>query len=137
MTFTTKTWVDAPTTTTPLSAAALIDLEARTTDYTDTLVLNAQTGTSYTLVLADRGKLITCSNASANTVTVPQNSSVALPIGAIITVMQLGAGTTSFVAGTGATIISRGSLLSLAGQYGGATLIKTATNTFWLSGDLA
>jgi hypothetical protein len=105
--------------------------------YSDTVALNAQTGTAYTLVLADRGKLITCSNAAANTVTVPQNSSVALPIGSIITVVQLSAGTTSFVAGTGATIISRGSLLSLAGQYAGATLIKTATSTFWLSGDLA
>lgn len=119
---------------TPVSAATL---ESAVTDYADTLTLNAQTGTGYTLVLADRGKLITCSNAAANTVTVPQNSSVALPIGSVITVLQLGAGTTSFVAGTGATIISRGALLSLAGQYAGATLVKTATNTFWLSGDLA
>lgn len=121
----------------PVTPASAATLEAAVTDYADTLTLNAQTGTSYTLVLADRGKLITCSNASANTVTVPQNSSVALPIGSVITVMQLGAGTTSFVQGTGATIISRGGLLNLAGQYGGATLVKTATNTFWLSGDLA
>jgi hypothetical protein len=105
--------------------------------YSDSLTINAQTGTTYTLVLADRGKLITCSNASANTVTFPQNSSVAIPVGATGTILQLGAGTTSAVAGTGATINSRGGLLSSAGQYGAFTWVKISTNGFWISGDLA
>lgn len=121
----------------PSVTASAATLEAAVTDYADTIIINAQTGTSYTLVLADRGKLITCSNAAANTVTFPQNSSVAIPVGATGTIMQAGAGTTTLVAGTGATLNSRGSLLALAGQYAAATWVKTATNTFWVTGDLA
>ena len=41
------------------------------------IALNAQTGTTYTTVLADDGKLITCDNASAIALTIPPNSSVA------------------------------------------------------------
>ena len=37
------------------------------------LAFNAQTGTTYTFVLADAGKMVTFANASAQTVTVPPN----------------------------------------------------------------
>mgnify|MGYP000671901983 CR=1 FL=1 len=54
--------------------------------FTDT-VTNAQVA-SYTLVLADSGKMVEMNNASANTLTIPPNSSVALPVGTTITVLQ-------------------------------------------------
>jgi hypothetical protein len=56
------------------------------------LALNAQTGTTYTPVLADNGKLVTLSNASAITLTVPTNASVAYATGAQINIQQIGAG---------------------------------------------
>lgn len=98
--------------------------------------LNAQTGTTYTLAAGDDGKVVTLSNASAITVTVPQNSDAAIPVGAYIECVQLGAGQVTFAAGSGATLRSRGSALKIAGQYGTAGLRKIATNEFVLTGDL-
>lgn len=96
---------------------------------------SAQTA-SYTLVLGDAGKLVTVSNASANNLTVPPNSSVAFPTGTRIDVLQKGAGQTTIVAGAGVTLNSKGSALKLSGQYAGASLIKYATNSWFVVGDL-
>ena len=99
---------------------------------------NAQTGTSYTLVLGDAGKMVTMSNSSANTLTVPPNSTAAFAVGTIIQVMQLGSGITTIAAGSGVTV-NKSSLQTLAvnGQYAVACLIKTATNTWVAYGNLA
>jgi hypothetical protein len=56
------------------------------------IAINAQTGTTYTTVLTDDGKLITCSNASAISVTIPPNSSVAYGIGTQLNFAQLSTG---------------------------------------------
>jgi hypothetical protein len=98
---------------------------------------NAQTGTAYTLVRTDADKLVTTSNAAANTMTIPPNSSVDFSVGTQIVGMQLGAGQTSFVAGSGVTIYSSGGKLKVTGQYSGYTLIKKATDTWLLMGDIA
>ena len=98
---------------------------------------NGQTGTSYTLALTDKGELVTMTNAAANTLTVPPNSSVAFPIGTQIVVEQGGAGTTTIAAGAGVTLNSAGSLLDLASQYSTLVLIKKATDTWLVAGDLA
>jgi hypothetical protein len=103
---------------------------------TSYLSINAQTVTGYTLTAADDGKIITMSHVSGNTVTVPQNSSVAFKIGTQITIVNLGAGQTSIVAGTGATVVSAGGALRLRIQNSTATLIKIATNTWLLTGDI-
>ena len=66
--------------------------------------INAQTGTAYTLVAGDRGKLVTMYNASASTCTVPPNSSVAFVIGTQIQVVQWGDGELTMVAGSGVTL---------------------------------
>ena len=98
---------------------------------------NAQTGTTYTLVLADGGKLVEMNNASANTLTVPPNSSVALPVGTQILVLQTGAGQTTLAAGSGVTINSKDGNLKLSAQWCAATLIKRATDTWVAVGDLS
>lgn len=98
--------------------------------------LSAQTG-SYTLVLADAGKAVEMTVAGANNLTVPPNSSVAFPVGTVIEVAQLGAGTTTLVAGGGVTLQSRGALLNLAGQFAVASIRKRATDTWLVAGDLA
>jgi hypothetical protein len=99
--------------------------------------INAQTGTSYTLALTDSGKLITLDNGSAITLTIPPNSSVAFGVETQILVEQLGAGVVTFAPGSGVTLLSYDSNLSLAGQYAGATLIKLATDTWTIQGNLA
>lgn len=98
--------------------------------------INAQTGTSYTFVLADFGKLVTLSNAAAISATVPPASAAAFPVGTQIDIVQRGAGQVTFVAGTGVTILSEDSKLKIYRPYGGATLIKIDTNTWLLGGSL-
>lgn len=101
------------------------------------LTTDARTGTSETLVLGNAGQRVTMDNGSANTLTVPPNASVALPINCQILVEQLGTGTTTIAAGGGVTIRSRDSLLALAGRYAVVVLIKDATDTWTLTGDRA
>ena len=98
---------------------------------------NAQTGTTYTLVLADGGKLVEMNNASANTLTVPPNSSVAFPVGSQILVLQTGAGRTTLAAGAGVTVNSKDGNLKLSAQWCAATLIKRATDVWVVVGDLS
>ena len=73
---------------------------------------------------------------SANTVTVPNNSSVAFPIGTEITVMQYGAGVTTIVAASGVTFRSKDFSTRIGDQYTGATLIKRDTNEWYLIGNI-
>jgi hypothetical protein len=97
---------------------------------------NAQTGTTYTLVIGDKDKLVTCSNASAITVTVPPS---VFSANDIINVQQIGAGQVSFTQGSGVTITSNGATSSapkLREQYSAASIICTASNTFTVIGDL-
>ena len=109
-------------------------------DYTasNTLTLNAQTGTSYTLVAGDAaGKLVTTSNASAITVTVPPSVFAA---GEQINLQSIGAGLTTFAAGAGVTITSTGAAAAapiLRAQYSACTVICTASNVFTIVGDLS
>ena len=101
------------------------------------LSFNAQTGTTYTLVAADSGKLVTSSNASAVVITIPPSVFAA---GEQINVQSIGAGLTSFVAGAGVTITSTGATSAapiLRAQNSACTIICTASNTFTVIGDLS
>lgn len=96
---------------------------------------NPQTA-SYSLVLADDGKLINMNVGSANNLTIPLNSSIAFPIGTQINVFQLGAGQTTIVATGGVTVYSTPGL-KLRAQYSLATLLKVGTDTWIVGGDLS
>ena len=102
------------------------------------LSVNAQTGTTYTLVAADASyKLVTASNAAAITVTVP--SSV-FSAGDVINLQQIGAGQVTFAQGAGVTITSTGATSTapkLRAQYSACSVICTASNTFTIVGDIA
>ena len=100
------------------------------------LLINAQTGTTYTFVLTDGGKLVTASNGSAQTYTVPPNSSVAFPTGTTITIIGIGAGKVTLAQGSGVTINSKNSEKAIDGQHASVTIIKTATDTWQLIGAL-
>ena len=103
-----------------------------------TLAFNAQTGTTYTLVVADAAnKLVTTSNAAAVTVTIPPSVFTA---GNTINVQSIGVGLTSFAQGAGVTITSTGATSTapiLRARYSAATVICTAANTFTVIGDLS
>jgi hypothetical protein len=99
------------------------------------LITSAQTA-SYTLVLADSSDLVEMSVATANNLTVPLNSSVAFAVGTQIHILQTGAGQTTVVA-TGGVTINASPGLKLRGQWSAATLIKRATDTWVLVGDLS
>lgn len=94
--------------------------------------INAQTGTTYSLLSTDNGKVITFNNASPITVTVPQG----LGAGFSTTAIQLGAGQVGFTAASGVTLNAYSSAYKIAGQHGSASLISYATNIFNLSGSL-
>jgi hypothetical protein len=118
------------------TAGQILTADEMTAVATAMIALNAQTGTSYTTVLADDGKLITCDNGSAITLTIPPNGTVAYGIGTQINIMQLGAGQVTITAGAGVTLRSNGSKLKTNGQYAVATCCKIASDTWVVIGNL-
>ena len=104
------------------------------------ITINTQTGTTYTTVLADNGKLVTLANSASIAVTIPPNSSVAYPVGAQINLAQFGAGQVTVSGGSGVTVVSTGATASspkLRVQYSTATAIQTSTNNWLVVGDIA
>lgn len=99
---------------------------------TDSSNVNAQVGTTYTLVAADNGKVVTLNNAGAITLTVPAG----LGAGFSCTIIQIGAGQVT-VAASGTTVNSYGALTKIAGQHGAATLYAYVADTFNLAGTLS
>ena len=132
------------TVTVSIDTAVTADLTTAQTLTTKTLTapkinlaFNAQTGTTYTLVAADSGKLVTSSNAAAVVITIPPSVFAA---GEQINVQSIGVGLTSFVAGAGVTITSTGATSAapiLRVRYSACTIICTASNVFTVIGDLS
>jgi hypothetical protein len=96
--------------------------------------INAQSGTSYTLVLTDEGRVITLNNGASIALTVPQNSSVAFPIGTQIDLIQIGPGQVT-VAGSGSAVVNGANGLKIRDQYSVITLLKIATDSWIILGD--
>jgi len=107
------------------------------------LSINANTSTTYTFVLADNGKLVTSNNASAQTLSIPTNASVAFPVGTQINVAWItGAGqpTINAVTSGTTTILSTGATSTapkLRVVNSVASCIKIATDTWLVTGDVA
>jgi hypothetical protein len=99
------------------------------------VTINEQTD-SYTLVIGDASKLIDMNKSTANTLTVPLNSSVTFPVGTRIAVRQKGAGQTTIAATGGVTINAYDAAQKLVGQYAMCMLVKVATDTWALEGNL-
>ena len=106
------------------------------------LLVNAQTGTTYTFVLADNGKFITASNSSAQTYSIPTNATTAFPVGTQIHIIQIGSAQVTIQAADSGTttVLSTGATAAApktGKQYAAATCIKTATDTWYVIGDIA
>lgn len=115
-----------------ISATAAIDLSK----LADATIVN-QTSSSYTLVLTDKNKFIKMDVATANTVTIPTNASVAFPVGSQIHIIQYGIGKTQVIPVSGTVTIYATPGQFLRAQYSSATLLKCDTNIWMLMGDLS
>jgi hypothetical protein len=104
-------------------------------DFSSVYSTNAQTGTTYSLVTGDAGKIVEISNTSAITLTVPTNTSQPLATGANITVLQTNTGQISITGAVGVTVNATPGL-KLRAQWSSATLIKRGTDTWVAIGDL-
>jgi hypothetical protein len=96
---------------------------------------NAQTG-DYTLVLADKGKVLRINSSSNRTITIPLNSSVAFPIDTEIAILRYGTGTVSISPTSGVTLNSVSSNRKVKDQYGSVALKKIGENEWVLVGSL-
>ena len=102
------------------------------------LAINAQLGTTYTLVLADAGKMVTSSNGSAQTITVPPTlSPTDFAVGTQIIIQNIGSANATLATAGTPTLNSKDSNLEIDGQFAAATLIKTATDAWSIIGALA
>ena len=113
--------------------AASLDANSKVTASEASAYINTQTD-SYTLVLADAGKLVEMNKSTACTLTVPPNSSVAFPVGTEIEIKQLGAGQVTIVAGSGVTLRNADTALKIEKQYCSASLKKRATDEWYVDG---
>lgn len=111
--------------------------------YTQTILTPSFSANAYTLVLGDQGDILLASNgATAGTINIPTNGSVAFPTGTQITIIQTGAGQLTIQATTPATttINSTGATATapkLRAINSSATCIKTGTDTWYVIGDIA
>jgi hypothetical protein len=123
-----------------LAKASGTDMDFTWIEQDDTTIsFNAQTGTTYTLVAADLGKIVTLSNASGITLTVPPS---VFATGNIINIQQIGAGQVTLAEGAGVTITSTGSGTNgnapkLRKQFAAAAIVCTGSNAFTVIGDLS
>jgi len=102
--------------------------------------VNAQVGTTYTFVLTDRDDLVTASNTSSQTYTIPLNSSVAFPTGTLINLIQINTGQVTVVGAGGVTLNSTGATSAqpkTRARYSVMTLIKAGTDTWYATGDVS
>ena len=107
-----------------------------------TLGINAQTGTTYTVVAADAANLITANNSSAQTYSIPTNATTAFAIGTQINIIQIGtAQVTVQAANSGTTtILSTGATAAAPKtrtRYSAMTLVKAGTDLWYVMGDIA
>jgi hypothetical protein len=106
------------------------------------LIINAQTGTSYTAALADgTNSLVTMDNAASNTFNIPTDASVNFDIGTVLNIYTKGTGNTTITATTPGTttIVSSGATIGspVLGQYKIASAIKLAANSWVVFGGIA
>jgi len=108
--------------TVDLGGNKIEDFDASINDQTD----------DYTLLASDNGKVVVMNKASAVTVTVPSG----LGAGFNCSFVQKGAGQVSFSASS-TTINNRQSHTKINAQYGVASIVAYAADTFVLAGDTA
>jgi urease beta subunit len=113
-----------------LTASQMNTLQASDFNFTR----NVQTGTAYTLVITDRGKLLEFSNAGSVSLTIPTNAAVAFEIGDRVDVLLVSTGSVSIAGASGVTIAAEGGLTTISSQWTRVTLIKRTTDDWVVTG---
>jgi hypothetical protein len=85
--------------------------------------------------LNERDTIVEIEMASAATLTIPTNSSIAYPVGTTIDIIQTGSGQITIAGAAGVTVNATPGL-KLRTQWSSATLLKRAENTWLVYGDL-
>lgn len=137
------------------SLASLTDVDLTGLSDGDTLVWNASTsqfepGSStgplsisaktadYTLAVTDANSVIEVNKATAVTITIPTNATAAIEVGEQVSIAQAGVGQVTLAPASGVTLLYAADLLpETRAQNTLLTAIKTATNTWRVTGDLA
>lgn len=88
--------------------------------------VNNQTGTTYTLAITDLGNDVTLNNAAAVTLTLPQTSNVAFPIGSKIKIINYGAGTVTIVKEGAETLDGNTTMVT-----GAEVFVQKTTSSRW------
>lgn len=119
-----------------MTGTVSVDGSANATLSASPVTINAQTGTAYTLVLADAWGKVTLSNSSPITVTIPASSSTAFVVNTELDLFQIGAGQITYSPASGVTLKSYTNLTKSAGQYAGQALLNIGTDNWLLVGNL-
>lgn len=100
--------------------------------------INSQSGTTYTFVLDDHKKTVITTSSSAVTLTIPRQSDVAWPDGALLTIVQNGTGAVTVQAGTGVTLNTQGAsgARKMRYQHQVVSCFRTSSDTWMITGDL-
>lgn len=100
--------------------------------------VNAQIDTAHSIVATDQNGIVTMDNAAANTVTINLNATTALNVGHQTDIVQIGAGVTTIDAVAGVTLNNvDGGSTTISARFSGATLLKLATDTWVVFGNIA
>ena len=112
--------------------------DALTVTGTTTTYLNVITDSTTTRTpgLTDASAYILCTHGTGMTVTLPQDSDVAFPVGTQIIFERNGAGTLTFAAGAGATVNSKGATLTCADRYTTVAAVKIVADTWTIFGNI-
>ena len=107
-----------------------------------TYSINNQTGTTYQPILTDASAIITMSNISVNTVTIPTDATLNFPVGSVLTIFSINTGQTTISAVTSATTIISSTASTaispkLRTRYSSATAVKVAANLWYVAGDIS
>ena len=116
-----------------ISSNNLSDLSNKATSVTNLTTIVDNANTSITLSNSDSGTIINCTASSAVSIEIPNN----LSSGFNVLIIQSGTGSVTFVAGSGSTLNSYNSYLTISGRHGAASIIRTDTSIYNISGNLS
>jgi urease beta subunit len=95
---------------------------------------NVQTGTAYTLVATDRGKLLEFSNSGSISLTIPTSAAVTFEIGDRVDVLLASTGTITIGGAPGVSVAAEGGITTISSQWTRVTLIKRTTDDWVITG---
>jgi hypothetical protein len=108
--------------------------------FSDVNVFTSQSITEYSMSVTDKDNVVQMNSSSPNYFHIANESyspaNANFPIGSEVTVIRVGSGVTTFTSGSGVTLNSRLNLNQITTQYTGVTLLKTASNEWYIIGNV-